>query len=69
MTRQELRRAIEEPARGKGVIFEPGLVERLLDDVGDEPGNLPLLQFTLTQFGGDRQRVSSPTPPTRRSAA
>jgi hypothetical protein len=30
------------------VIFEPGLVGRLLDDAGDEPGNLPLLQFALT---------------------
>ena len=56
MKREELRRAIEEPARGRGVIFEPGLVERLLDDVGDEPGNLPLLQFTLTQLWGRQTR-------------
>jgi hypothetical protein len=48
MSRSELRRAIEEPARGQGVTYEPGLVERLLDDAGDEPGNLPLLQFALT---------------------
>jgi len=48
MNRTELRRAIEEPARGRGMIFEPGLVERLLDDAGDEPGSLPLLQFALT---------------------
>jgi DNA-binding SARP family transcriptional activator len=48
MNRTELRRAIEEPARGHGVIFEPGLVGRLLDDAGNEPGNLPLLQFALT---------------------
>ena len=50
MSRPELQRAIEEPARNRGVLFEPGLVERLLDDVADEPGNLPLLQFTLTQL-------------------
>lgn len=50
MSRPELQRAIEEPARDRGVLFEPGLVERLLDDVADEPGNLPLLQFTLTQL-------------------
>jgi hypothetical protein len=34
--------------------FEPGLVERILDDVGEKPGNLPLLEFTLTQLW-DRQ--------------
>ena len=50
MSRAELQQAIEEPARARGVLFEPGLVERLLDDVADEPGNLPLLQFTLTQL-------------------
>jgi len=48
MNQTELKRAIEEPARGRGMIFEPGLVERLLDDAGDEPGSLPLLQFALT---------------------
>ena len=50
MDRGELRRAIEEPARGRGVIFQPGLVERLLDHAGDQPGHLPLLQFTLTRL-------------------
>lgn len=47
MQRDELQRAVEEPARKRRVVFEPGLVERLLADVGDEPGNLPLLQFAL----------------------
>ncbi|HET6446436.1 MAG TPA: protein kinase, partial [candidate division Zixibacteria bacterium] len=48
MTRAELGRAIESPAGKKDVIFEAGLVDRILDDVGDEPGNLPLLEFALT---------------------
>jgi len=48
MTRQELGQAIEKPAEMQGVTFETGLVERILDSVGDEPGNLPLLAFTLT---------------------
>ncbi len=48
MTRAELARAIESPAGKKNVIFEAGLVDRILDDVGDEPGNLPLLEFALT---------------------
>ena len=48
MTRDELRQAIEKPASQLGVMFEAGLVTRILDDIGDEPGNLPLLEFALT---------------------
>jgi WD40 repeat protein len=48
MTRGELREAIEKPAEKQGAGFEAGLVERLLDDVGQAPGNLPLLEFALT---------------------
>ena len=48
MTRQELHEAVERPAGLQGAAFEPGLVERILDDVGESPGNLPLLQFALT---------------------
>lgn len=50
MSREELRRAIEEPARSRGVSFEAGLVDRLLEDAGGQPGCLPLLQFTLTEL-------------------
>jgi WD40 repeat protein/class 3 adenylate cyclase len=50
MTRQELHTAIEQPAEMQGAAFEAGLVERILDDVGEKPGNLPLLEFTLTQL-------------------
>ena len=46
----ELHTAIEKPAEMQGAAFEPGLVERILDDVGEKPGNLPLLEFTLTQL-------------------
>jgi WD40 repeat protein/DNA-binding SARP family transcriptional activator len=48
MSRDELRLAIVKPAEKQGAAFEAGLVERLLDDVGEEPGNLPLLEFALT---------------------
>jgi hypothetical protein len=48
MTRDELKSAIEKPAALQGAVFEPGLVERILDDVGEKPGNLPLLEFALT---------------------
>jgi class 3 adenylate cyclase len=50
MTRQELHQAIKKPAEMQGAAFEAGLVERILDDVGEKPGNLPLLEFTLTQL-------------------
>ncbi len=49
MTRDELQAAIVKAGRKvQGAAFEEGLVERLLDDVGQEPGNLPLLEFALT---------------------
>jgi WD40 repeat protein/ABC-type sugar transport system substrate-binding protein/DNA-binding SARP family transcriptional activator len=49
MTADELRRAIEEPARRSGWEFEPGLVDLMLRDVGDEPGVLPLLSHALLE--------------------
>ncbi|MGO9597513.1 MAG: SUMF1/EgtB/PvdO family nonheme iron enzyme [Isosphaeraceae bacterium] len=55
MTPDERRSAIEGPARRVGLEFEPGLVNRLLDDVGDEPGNLPLLEFALTELWERRE--------------
>lgn len=50
MKREELRRAITEPAARVGLRFEQGLDQRLLDDVRDEPGNLPLLEYALTEL-------------------
>lgn len=53
MTADELRRAIEEPARRGGWEFQPGLVELMLRDIGafgtqdQEPGALPLLSHAL----------------------
>jgi WD40 repeat protein len=49
MNNDELRRAIEEPARRGRWEFEPGLVELLLHDVGQEPGALPLLSHALLE--------------------
>ena len=53
MSRDELRSAIEEPAKRGGWEFEPGLVDLLLNDIGadgtgqPEPGALPLLSHAL----------------------
>jgi WD40 repeat protein len=52
----QLRTAIEAPARALGVYFEPLLLERLLHDVADEPGALPLLQDTLLELWQHRAR-------------
>ncbi|MEJ2209520.1 MAG: BTAD domain-containing putative transcriptional regulator [Anaerolineae bacterium] len=49
MRPQELRRAMEEPARQGGWAFAPGLVDLLLQEVKDEPGALPLLSHALLE--------------------
>jgi WD40 repeat protein len=54
MNRTELAVAIRNPAEKVGITFEPGLVERILDDAGGEPGNLPLLEFVLKQLWDNR---------------
>jgi hypothetical protein len=55
MNHHELSQVIAKPAEKLGVTFEGGLVERILDDVQDEPGNLPLLEFALTQLWKERK--------------
>ncbi|MDH5574478.1 MAG: SUMF1/EgtB/PvdO family nonheme iron enzyme [Nitrospirota bacterium] len=55
MTREELRLAIEEPAKLMGLAFETGLVDLLLEQAGDEPGHLPLLEFVLRQLWEQRR--------------
>jgi hypothetical protein len=54
MNREELTQVIEKPAQKLGVTFETGLVERILKDVEDQPGNLPLLEFALTELWNKR---------------
>lgn len=51
----ELETVIRRPAETAGLQFEDGLVERIIMDVGNEPGNLPLLEYLLTELW--RQRV------------
>ena len=58
MTEQELERSITEPAEKAGLQFEPGLVDRMLADVGQEPGNLPLLEFVLAGLWEHRQGIT-----------
>ncbi len=53
-TADGLARAITQPAMNVGVSLEPGLVSRIVDDVREQPGCLPLLQFTLTDLFAGR---------------
>ena len=45
-----IRMAIVEPAARAGLQFEPGLPERIVADLKNQPGSLPLLQFTLDRL-------------------
>jgi len=50
MRRDELRDVIVCPASTVRLTFDAALVDRILDDVGDEPGNLPLLEYALSEL-------------------
>ena len=50
LTPEELDRAIAGPAERVGLEFETGLEARIAADVADQPGALPLLQYTLTEL-------------------
>ncbi|QFS52005.1 CHAT domain-containing protein [Nostoc sphaeroides CCNUC1] len=55
MNRDELERAIIQPATRFSVELEEGLVNKLIDDVGSGEGSLPLQQFALTQLWGKQR--------------
>jgi len=50
MSGDELRRAIELPARRTGTRVESTLAETLVLEIGDEPGGLPLLSTALVEL-------------------
>ena len=49
MADNQLRSAIEEPARQAALLLEPGLVDLLVREVEGEPGALPLLSHALRE--------------------
>lgn len=65
----EIEAVIRKPAGAVGLRFEDGLVERILADVGSEPGNLPLLEFLLTELWRQRRAGEMTNGHTRRWAA
>jgi Novel STAND NTPase 1/WD domain, G-beta repeat len=47
MTRDQQRAVIEGPVAVSGATIAPRLVQRLLNDIGDDPDQLPILQHAL----------------------
>ena len=55
MGAEDLREAIERPARQEGLLLEEGLTERLLRDVERQPGGMPLLAHALERLWRQRE--------------
>jgi WD40 repeat protein/serine/threonine protein kinase len=55
LTADEIYRAINEPAKRAGANLEAGLDAGIIADVIQQPGALPLLQYTLTELFEQRQ--------------
>ena len=66
MTREQLREAIELPARVFAGEVEPNLVNTLLNDTGTNPDQLPLLQHVLSLLWSEAYE-RNPTPGIRMS--
>ncbi|MEV5435136.1 helix-turn-helix domain-containing protein [Streptomyces sp. NPDC052682] len=49
MTAEELREAVVRPAQAAGLIVERALTARIVEDVLDEPGGLPMLSHALLE--------------------
>lgn len=59
MQSNELRLAIEQPAAHHGIIFEAGLVDKIISEVQGQAGCLPLLQYTLNLIWQDEVKTGS----------
>jgi len=57
MRREEMRRAITEPAALAGLTYEEGLIDRILAEVAGAPGELPLLEHALLELYERRKGV------------
>ena len=58
LSHDELAEAIQRPAESVMAVFEPGLVDTIVNDVGEHPGTLPLLQYALTELFEKRMGYS-----------
>jgi WD40 repeat protein len=55
LVKDELEQAIVGPAARAGLDLEPGLIPSIQNDIRQEPGALPLLQYALTELFEHRQ--------------
>lgn len=62
LTREQVRKSIEEPVRLAGAEVNERLVERLINDLGDDASDLPILQHALSRtfLAFDAERNDSP---------
>jgi WD40 repeat protein len=58
MTKAEVRQAIEKPAQQQRITLEPSLLAALLDDIENQVGYLPLLQYSLELLWEQRQSTN-----------
>lgn len=63
MTREERRQAIVGPVAVGGADIAPRLVTRLLNDVGDDPDQLPILQHALMRTWAHWEAHQAPDEP------
>ena len=63
MTRAQRRAAIEQPVRVGGGHITPRLVTRILNDVGDDPDQLPIMQHALMRAWDHWQAGGEPARP------
>ncbi len=59
LSREQSRQAIEEPVRVCGGVVEPELVNRLLNDLGTDPDQLPLMQHALMRLWTSAQQAGT----------
>ncbi len=59
LTRDERREAIERPLRLVGATPSPALVQQVLNDAGDDPDQLPVLQHVLLRTFREWERAGA----------
>jgi hypothetical protein len=58
LTARELEQAIIAPAERVGLRLEAGLLPTILNDLAEQPGMLPLLQYALTELYQRREGLT-----------